>query len=294
MTKEREGELFTVTLSVLESLFPILSIITISLVGALHTYAFSLFIALLFFLVLMWKKNLFVELKNKRAYKDLLLTSFFITLLFVLIFLGLRYTTAGNMSVIIFLQLLFSYLYFNIFGREKMDRLHTLGALIMGIGALIILFPDDMQLNKGDLLIFIAAAVAPIANYYSKLARKHCASETILGFRTLIALPVIALLAFMFEPTFSQSDLYAALPYLLVIGFIIFGVSKVLWMEALHRISITKMSAIVALVPVMTLFFAWLFLDELPQNRQILGILPVLFGGYLLTKPLKVKEAKHK
>ncbi|MDY0120644.1 MAG: DMT family transporter [Sulfurimonas sp.] len=294
MTKEREGELFTVGLSVLESLFPILSIITISLVGALHTYAFSLFIALLFFLVLMWKKNLFIELKNTSAYRDLLLTSFYITLLFVLVFIGLRYTTAGNMSVIIFLQLLFSYLYFNIFGKEKMDLLHTLGALIMGIGALIILFPDDMQLNKGDLLIFIAAAVAPIANYYSKRARKHYTSETILGFRTLIALPVIALLAFIFEPSFTLGDFYAALPYLLVIGLVIFGVSKVLWMEALHRISITKMSAIVALVPVMTLFFAWLFLDELPQGRQMLGILPVLFGGYLLTKPLKIKEAKYK
>ena len=293
MTKEREGELFTVVLSVLESLFPILSIITISLVGALHTYAFSLFVALLFFLIIMWKKNLFVELHNKKAYKDLFLTSFFITLLFVFIFLGLRYTTAGNMSVIIFLQLLFSYLYFNIFGKEKMDRLHTLGALLMGIGALVILFPDDMQLNRGDLLIFLAAAIAPIANYYSKRARKHCASETILGFRTLVALPVITLLALLFEPPLLKDSFFAALPYLLIIGLVIFGVSKVLWMEALHRISITKMSAIVALVPVMTLFFAWLFLEELPQGRQMLGIFPVLFGGYLLTKPLK-KEAKYK
>jgi drug/metabolite transporter (DMT)-like permease len=36
----------------------------------------------------------------------------------------------------------------------------------------------------------------------------------------------------------------------------------------------------------LTLFFAYLYLDEVPQLRQILGIIPVLVGGYMLTRPL--------
>jgi drug/metabolite transporter (DMT)-like permease len=60
-----------------------------------------------------------------------------------------------------------------------------------------------------------------------------------------------------------------------------------MWIEALHRISITKVSAMMGLVPMMTLFFAYLYLDEVPQLRQILGIIPVLIVGYLLTKPIK-------
>ncbi|WP_373002439.1 DMT family transporter [Sulfurimonas sp.] len=287
MTKEREGELLMIGLSILESWFPILSIVAISHIGALHTYAFSLFISLFFFLVLMVKKNLFSELKNRNAYKDLLLTSFWITTLFALVFIGMQFTTAGNMSVIIFTQLFFSYLYFNVFGKEKMDFIHSIGAFIMGIGAIIILIPDDLTFNKGDLIILVAAVLAPIANLYSKRARVHCSSETILGFRTITALPVIALLAWIIEPGISLEGLEKALPYVLLIGLVIFGISKILWMEALHRISITKISAMIALVPPMTLLFAFMYLDEVPELRQMLGIIPVLIGGYLLTKPIK-------
>ncbi|WP_415395811.1 DMT family transporter [Sulfurimonas sp. CS5] len=290
MTKEREGELLMIGLSILESWFPILSIVAISHIGALHTYAFSLFISLFFFLILMLKKNLFAELKNRDAYKDLLLTSFWITTLFALVFIGMQFTTAGNMSVIIFTQLFFSYLYFNLFGKEKIDFLHSVGAFIMGIGAIVILIPDDLTFNKGDLIILVAAAIAPVANFYSKRARGHCSSITILGFRTIIALPIIALLAWIIEPEISLEALEKVLPYVALIGLVIFGFSKILWMEALHRISITKVSAMIALVPPMTLFFAYLYLDEQPELRQILGIIPVLIGGYLLTKPIKVKE----
>lgn len=287
MTKEREGELLVGGLSILESWFPILSIVAISYIGALHTYAFSLFVSLFFFISLMFKKRLFSELKNRDAYKDLLLTSFYITTLFTLVFIGMQFTTAGNMSVIMFTQLFFSYLYFNLFKKEKIDLIHSIGAFIMGIGAIIILIPDDLIFNKGDLIILIAAAIAPIANFYSKRARIHCSSVTILSFRTIIALPVIALLAWIVEPKISLEALENALAYLLLIGLAIFGISKILWMEALHRISITKVSAMVALVPPMTLFFAFIYLDEVPEFRQMLGIIPILIGGYLLTKPNK-------
>ena len=42
MTKEREGEVLMIGLAILESWFPILSIVSMSYVGALHTYTYSL------------------------------------------------------------------------------------------------------------------------------------------------------------------------------------------------------------------------------------------------------------
>jgi drug/metabolite transporter (DMT)-like permease len=289
MTKEREGEILMVGLSILESWFPIFSIVAISYIGALHTYTYSLLIALLFFIMIMFKRDRFKELKNKAAYKDLLLTSFWITSLFALVFIGMRYTTAGNMAVIIFLQLLFSYLYFNLFGKEKMHALHLWGALIMGVGALIILIPDELTFNKGDLLILVAAAIAPLANLYQKRAREFCSSETILGFRTLTGLPFIALMAWAFEPAVAYDAFVSALPSLLFIGILIYVVSKIMWIEALHRTTITKLSAMLGLVPMMTLIFAYFYLHEVPELRQILGIIPVLAGGYLITKPIENK-----
>ncbi len=287
MTKEREGEILMVGLSILESWFPIFSIVAMSYIGALHTYTYSLLIALVFFIMIMCKRDRFKDLKNKAAYKDLLLTSFWITSLFALVFIGMRYTTAGNMAVIIFLQLLFSYLYFNLFGKEKMHTLHLWGAFIMGSGALIIHIPDELTFNKGDLLILVAAAIAPIANLYQKRAREFCSSETILGFRTFVGLPFIALMAWAFEPAVEYNAFVSALPSLLFIGILIYVVSKIMWIEALHRTSITKLSAMLGLVPMMTLIFAYFYLNEVPELRQVLGIVPILVGGYLLTKPIK-------
>ncbi len=287
MMKEREGELLMLGLTVLESWFPILSIVAMSYVGALHTYMYSLIIALFFYLLIMYKRKRFAELKNKAAYKDLFLTTFWITFIFTFIFIGMRYTTAGNMAVIVFLQVLFSYLYFNVFGNEKMETIHLSGAFIMGVGALLILFPEDFAFNKGDWLILISAAAAPIVNLYQKRARSYCSAETILGFRTVVGLPFVALLAYFSEPSVSYEDFMSALPYIFLIAIGIYVASKIMWIEALNRMSITKLSAMLALLPMMTLFFAYIYLDEVPEFRQIMGIIPVLVGGYLITKPVK-------
>ena len=288
MTRERQGELLMLGLSVLEAWFPILSIVAMSYVGALHTYMYSLVIAFFFYMLIMYKRDRFKGLKNRDAYPDLLLTTLWITTIFILIFIGLRYTTAGNMAVIVFLQVLFSYLYFNVLGKEKMDRLHLVGAIIMVIGALIILIPDDMQFNQGDWLILLASAFAPIVNLYQKRAREYCSAETILGFRTVVGFPFVAALAYFLEPTVSYEAFMSALPYIFLIATGIYVAAKIMWIEALNRISITKLSAMLALMPLFTLVFAYFYLGEIPELRQMMGILPVLVGGYLITKPSKI------
>jgi len=287
MQEERKGEIYMLLLSLIESWFPILSLFCIPLVGAIYSYTFAIVIATVIFLALVVYRKKVPELFQRNALKDLLLTTLFINLLFVLVFIGLQYTTAGNMAVIIFLQLLFAYLYFNVFGSDRLSPMHTAGAVVMGVGALTVLIPDDLSFNRGDLIILIAAAIAPFANLYQKRARGYVSSETILAFRNVVALPVVFLLAYLSEPLPTKVNLIEAAPYILVIGLLVFGLAKVLWIEALHRISITKVSAMLALPPLFTLIFAYFILDEVPGIRQMLGIIPILIGGYLITKPTK-------
>jgi drug/metabolite transporter (DMT)-like permease len=97
----------------------------------------------------------------------------------------------------------------------------------------------------------------------------------------------VALMAYIMEPSVSYENFMLALPYMFLIAVLVYVVSKIMWIEALNRISITKLSAMLALLPVFTLFFAYLYLDEVPEIRQVLGIVPVLAGGYLITKPIK-------
>ena len=284
MTREREGELYALVLSVLESLFPILSLFAIRAVGALNTYFFVVVIATAVLLLTLRAKEGFGDLFKRAAMPDLLWTSFYITTLFILIFVGLRYTTAGNMAVILTLQLLFSYLYFNLFGSEKLNALQTFAAFLMGAGAVVILFPAQFRFNKGDLLILIAAAIAPLANYYQKRARAHVSSLTILTFRNLVALPVLFAAAALAEGLPSAAKLAEALPYIVAVALLVYVLAKILWIEALHRIGITKLSAMIAFIPLFTLLFAYPVLHELPTTRQMLGILPIIAGALLITR----------
>ena len=255
------------------------------MIGPIHTYACVLVIAVSLLFVITAKRGELHLLLRKDAQKDLLLTSIFNMLMFSLIFTSLRFTTAGNVAVLMFLQILFSYLYFNVLGKERLSRLHSAGAVIMGIGALVILIPDDMQFNLGDILVLAGAAVAPFVNLYQKRSRLIVGSIVILTYRNLVAIPVLLLIAWLFEPRVTGERFLDALPILLAIGIVVFVLGKILWVEALHRLSITKMSAMTALIPIFTLCFAYIILGEVPGMRQTAGIIPVLLGGYMITRP---------
>ncbi|WP_345985971.1 DMT family transporter [Sulfurimonas sp. HSL-1656] len=285
MTPQRQGELYAVVLSLLESWFPILALVAVQSIGPLNTYGFILIIATAVLLLLLYVREGFGGLADREALPDLLWTSFYITLLFTLVFIGLRYTTAGNMAVILTLQLFFSYLYFNLPGREKLDALHTFAAFMMGSGAVVILFPATFAFNPGDLLILLAAATAPLANLYQKRARQRVSALAILTFRNLAALPVLFGAALFFEGFPSTGALLDVVPAITAVALLVYVLAKILWIEALHRIGITKLSAMIAFMPLFTLIFAYPTLGEVPTLRQLLGTLPILLGAYLITRP---------
>jgi drug/metabolite transporter (DMT)-like permease len=290
MSNDTKGILYAWIFAALEGLFPILSIFILRYIGALYAYAFSIMVAMVLFLIYLALKRRLHELWRREALYDLVMTALLINLMFVLIFVGLRYTSAGNMSVIIILQLFFAYLYFNVLGDEALGFWPTVGAFMMAAGGLIIVFPKDFAINIGDLLILLAAAIAPIANVYQKRAREHVSAETILAFRNTAAIPLLFLLAYYFEKPLSEANIEHALPYIFLNGVLVFTLAKILWIEALHFTSITKLSAMVSLIPLFTLLFAYLIFGDTPTARQLAGIAPVIAGSLLLSRKEAVKS----
>lgn len=289
MTDQRKGELYMLIQAVFEGFFPIIIVFAYAHITPLFGYALNISVAALFFVAVLLFRKRGYQLRQREAHKDLILTSFFITLVFLLIFIGLNYTTATNTAVIIFLQLLFSFLYFNVLGNEKLPKKHVLGAALMGAGAIVILYPDDLRLNIGDGLVLLAAMIAPIGNYFQKRSRKHVSSEAVLAFRYLFSLPFLVALAFIAEPTPSLEQLGSAMPYLGLCGLLVFGVAKIFWVEATFLLSITKAMAMASFVPALTIFFAYLLLNEVPSVLQLAAIAPILLGGYLITRPVNMR-----
>ena len=68
------------------------------------------------------------------------------------------------------------------------------------------------------------------------------------------------------------------------------GFSKVIWIESIHRIRISKTISLSSVSPSFTLFFAFLILGDIPTVWQLIGIVPMLLGVYVLTRPSKLEQ----
>lgn len=279
-----KGEAYTLLLSIIEAHFPIFAFFTVVALGALHAYFYSLIVAAILLVTWFLIRGKLSELKRTDAYKNLALTSLFITSLFSLIFLALQTTSPSHVAIILFLQVLFSYLFLGRKPGETLSKGHLMGVMLMTLGAIIILFPNKFTLNLGDGLALLAAIIAPFANLYQKRARASVSSETILMVRTLIALPFIYLLALYFEPVPSWQMIQSQWLWLVLTGGLVFFVSKMLWVEALHLLPITKVNALYAFSPLLTLLLAYWYLDEMPTWAQILGGVPIVIGSYFITQ----------
>lgn len=281
---QRKGELFALTLTLIEAWFPIFAFFTVTALGGLHAYFYSLCIASIFLGVWWILRRKTHEIRYRQAYFPLAMTGLLITSVFALVFTALQYTSPNNVALILFLQVLFSYLFLGRKQGETLSGRHTLGVILMTVGAVLVLFPEHFVLRLGDLLVLLAAILAPFGNLYQKQARQSVSSETILLVRTLLALPFLYILARVFEssPTWAQIEQQAT--WLLLTGLLVFTISKIFWVEALHRLPITKVNALYAISPLLTIALSYWLLDELPTPSQMAGIIPILLGGVLITR----------
>ncbi|WP_238843398.1 DMT family transporter [Thiomicrorhabdus xiamenensis] len=278
-----KGETYSLALTLLESWFPVVAAMSVAALGSLHSYFYSLALASLVLFLWWWRSGKLNDLRQKAAYWPLFMTSFLITSLYILLFIALQLTSATNVALILFLQVLFGYLFLGRRHEEKLGVIHLIGALMMMFGAMIVLFPGELEFRLGDFLVLLAAMIAPVANLYQKQARLHVSSQSILMIRSVIALPFVYLLASIFEPSPAWELLLSQFWQLAFVGVMILVMAKVLWIEAIHLLPITKVSAMFAFTPLLTLLWSDWFLQQSPHWSQLVGAIPILLGSVLLT-----------
>jgi drug/metabolite transporter (DMT)-like permease len=284
LDKNKQGEILIFTETLLWSLFPVITILSFTNLSPITSLAWSTLFATMFFaLVKSYKKN-WSELLNQDALKDILLVSFIIGILFyTLFFSGLKYTSAGNASIIALFEVFSSFLFFHMWRRDHIPKEHIFGAIFILIGAIIVLSPNFTEFRVGDILILSATLVAPVGNFFQQRARKLVSSETILFVRSLIATPFLFGMTYLLKETSTLFDLKQAIVIILINGFVLLGFSKILWVEGIHRISVTKANALASMGPLLTILFAWIILSDLPTVWQLSSVFPMILGVILLS-----------
>ena len=285
MDKERTGELLVLSAGLLWSLFPIITKLAYNSLSPLHTAGWSALFAAVFFIVVSGARKTFLELKNKTAYKPMILTTILNGILFYgLLFTGLKYTTAGNAAILSLMEILFTMAILRLWKKEELEKKQILGSLLMIVGAVLVLVNKQFLFNSGDWIIIAAVAIPPFGNYYAKQAREHVSSSTILLVRNLVSGIALMLIGSFFFTTPAIAELKPSLIFLAINGLILFGLTKLLWLEAIHRLLIGKAIALSSISPLFTVIFAFFILNEVPTVGQIAGLVSVITGIYLLTK----------
>lgn len=286
-SQQRLGEIFILTQAALWGLLPVVAILSFNKLAPIESLAWSTFFSSIFFAVVVTVRGNWREVKNKSALKDILWLTFFVGLVFyVLLYTGLKRTSPGNAIIIGLTQVFFSYVLFHLWRKEFIPKQHITGAFLIMIGAGIVLYPNTTDFRVGDVLVLAAAFVAPFGNFFQQRARKKVSSETILFLRSLISSIVLLVFIYGFGGASPVNALKQSFWYLITTGVVLFGITKILWVEGIHRISVTKASALAGIQPVVTLTFAWLILSQAPTLWQIFSFVPMFFGIILLSKNL--------
>lgn len=284
MTESKKGNIFIILEMILWSLFPIISILGLEGVPVfVSLFWVNLFAVLFFFFIVLFRRKFF-ELKNKRVWFLTMGTVLFINVLFYgLYFLSLKYTTPANASIVSMFEIVTSYLFFQVIKKESFSKKHIVGIIFAIIGALIVLLPKAGGVNVGDYVMFIAVFFPPFGNWCQQQVRKSISSETALFLRHLLATPFLILMTYIFSTSLFDFNISNVFWWLLLNGILIFGLSKIFWLEAIHRMSVTKALAINGLNPILTVLFAWLILNQNPTFFQVFALPFLLVAVWLLT-----------
>lgn len=283
MTEQRKGEWYAFSSAATWAVFPIVTVLAYAVLPSLLTLLWSTVFAALFFAVVIVYRGKWRELRSLALWRLGAGVALFIGAFYVFYFEGLARTSPGNAAILVLFGVFNSFLFFNVRRGEPFPAKYKWGAALMVVGAFIVLGRDFSGVNVGDLLVLAGTFFTPVANFYQRKAREFASSETVMFLRSLLTIPPIFLLAYFFGESVEMGAVYAALPYLLINGVLLFGLSKMFWLEAIHRIPVAKSEAMQGFSPLLTLILAWLILDEAPTIWQLASLVPLAVGVVLLT-----------
>ncbi len=284
-TRKSSGELLILASATLWGIFPIITVLSYNGLSPLISLSFSSLLAGFFFAGVVTVKKNWHEVVNRAAFKNIFFATLFIGILYYLfIFIGLQFTSPGNVSIVSMTEVFFSFLFFHVLRKEHLPRTQIIGASLMIAGAIVILAPNMHSFQIGDLLILAAAAVAPFGNFFVQRARRQVSSETIMMIRSFLSAGVIFMISLLIKTPMSVAAVQESFWFVLINGLLLLGLSKIFWIEGIHRIAVPTANALGSIVPLVTLFAAWIILHQSPTLWQMLSLIPICAGVYFISR----------
>ncbi len=199
-------------------------------------------------------------------------------------FSGLRYTTAINAAILNGADVLFMLVLGWWLLREHINRLQTVGALIVLGGVVLIHVANAhelLTLYRGDLFIFLGVGVFAFGAVLFKKHLSHVSAEAAIFIRNIVGMLGVLIVSLLLGANFLRE--IGAFPregilLLLAFGFFARYLHLTLFYEALDRLPAIQMGLIDNAMPLSGVLAALLILGEQIQAYQFIGVVLIVTG----------------
>jgi drug/metabolite transporter (DMT)-like permease len=211
---------------------------------------------------------------------------------------GMQYTTASNTGWIIGVTPVFMALLGFLFFKESLTLIKISGIIIAFTGLLLLISKGHLSdinfiSNKGDLLILASAFTWSVYSIVNK--------KVSLSYPPLMTILYLFLFVVLLISPFTISKnlflhisgmAFTSWLWILFLGVLCSGVAYVLWAQALTEMDSAKAGAFIYFEPFITVYTAWLILNEHITFLTILSGI-IITGGVILVN-LKWKPSFKK
>ncbi|WP_239480291.1 DMT family transporter [Megamonas hypermegale] len=198
---------------------------------------------------------------------------------------GLSKTTAGNASLASAIMPLAVVLLNRIFKKIPLSKMMTIGIILSFSGVLSIIFSSNKEISFsnyhliGTLIVVFGQFSNAYYTIYAKDLLNNYSSCQIVSYLMSISAVVFFILAIPEMRTIDFSSLSnSAWISVFYSGIFALWLCNIIWVYAVGQIGSTRTALYQYLLPVCSLWFAYILLDETLVTGQIIGTILILIG----------------
>jgi drug/metabolite transporter (DMT)-like permease len=293
MRKETLGTILAIIAALISGLaIPINKIFVIDLDPTVFTAIRSLFIGIIFFILVSFQSNSKQKKFKKVPWKYLLAIAIIGgSFAFLMFFTGLKLTTAGRGAFLQKSLPLYIAIFAFLFLKEKISQKQAFALLTMSIGTILIysttINPSEFWTNPslGDLLVIGATILWAIENTIAKKVMIEGESNFVISFARMFMGGVILFAIVIIQDKVglllvltTQQIINLTISIAVLFGYVFS------WYWSIKLINVSKASTILLLAPVISLIFGVLIFNEPTPSLQLLGSALILIGTFIVVK----------
>ena len=210
-----------------------------------------------------------------------------------LYFVGLNQTSASDTSLLSNAELVFTILLALLFFKERLKPIGFVAVGLVLFGVVIITtnlqFSNSLfQINIGHLLILGATALWALDNNLSRIISTRMDTAKLVQLKSAIGGAITLGIVFILQIPFTINT--EQIPYIILLSVLGFGASLYFFLQSLKRIGTVRTIVIFSMASVFGLAFASEFLHEQISAFQLIAIVIMLTGIYLINRKESLKE----